>query len=120
MYSPTVRRASLCFLALLSTFFLILPALGQSTGGRVLGRITDPTGAVVNGVKVTLVNEATGVSRDTTTNESGDYTFIEVVPGNYRAEYSLAGFKKFIRTNVTLEVNQVLTLNATLQPGGAQ
>jgi hypothetical protein len=120
MYSPTVRRASLCFLALLSTFFLILPALGQSTGGRVLGRVADPTGAVVNGVKVTLVNEATGVSRDTTTNENGDYTFVEVVPGNYRAEYSLGGFKKFVRTNVTLDVNQVLTLNTTLQPGGAQ
>lgn len=119
MYSPTVRRASLCFLALLSTLFLILPAFGQSTGGRVLGRVADPTGAVVNGVKVTLINEATGVARDTTTNESGDYTFVEVVPGNYRAEYSLAGFKKFVRTSITLDVNQVLTLNATLQPGGA-
>jgi outer membrane receptor protein involved in Fe transport len=86
----------------------------------LIGRVADPTGAVVSGVKVALINDATGVSRDTTTNESGDYTFIEVVPGNYRAEYSLQGFKKFVRTNVTLEVNQVLTLNATLQPGGAQ
>jgi hypothetical protein len=118
MFSPTIRRAFLC-----STLFVIcstlVPAFGQSTGGRVIGRVTDPTGAVVSGVKVTLVNEATGVSRDATTNESGDYTFIEVVPGNYRAEYSLQGFKKFVTKNVTLDVNQVLTLNATLQPGGA-
>src|SRR3954468_19046751 len=120
MYSPIVRRALLCSFALLLTVFFILPSFAQSTGGRVLGRVVDPTGAVVNGVKVTLVNEATGVSRDTMTNESGDYTFLEVVPGNYRAEYALAGFKKFIRTNVTLDVNQVLTLNTTLQPGGAQ
>jgi hypothetical protein len=119
MHSPTVRRALLCSTVLLSFLLLLAPLLGQSTGGRILGRVADSTGAVISGVKVTLVNEATGVGRDTTTNESGDYTFIEVVPGNYRAEYSLSGFKKFIRTNVTLDVNQVLTLNTTLQPGGA-
>src|SRR5581483_655439 len=39
---------------------------------------------------------------------------------NYHAEYSMQGFKKNVRTNITLELNQVLTLNATLQPGGAQ
>ena len=120
MHSPTLRRAFLCSTVLLTVFLLVISALGQSTGGRVLGRVSDPTGAVVSGVKITLVNEATGVGRDTTTNESGDYTFIEVVPGNYRAEYTLQGFKKFVTKNVTLEVNQVLTLNATLQPGGAQ
>jgi hypothetical protein len=119
MFSPTVRRAFLCSLVVFATLFLIIPALGQSTGGRILGRVADPTGAVVSAVKVTLINEATSVGRDTTTNESGDYTFIEVVPGHYRAEYTLQGFKKFVHTSITLEVNQVLTLNATLQPGGA-
>jgi Carboxypeptidase regulatory-like domain len=120
MHSPTLRRVILCSIVLLTVFLLVISALGQSTGGRILGRVADPTGAVVSGVKITLVNEATGVGRDTTTNESGDYTFIEVVPGHYRAEYALQGFKKFVHTSITLEVNQVLTLNAVLQPGGAQ
>jgi Carboxypeptidase regulatory-like domain len=120
MHSPTLRRAFLCSIVLLTVFLLVISAVGQSTGGRIVGRVSDSTGAVVGGVKITLVNEATGVGRDTTTNESGDYTFVEVVPGNYRAEYILQGFKKFVTRNVTLEVNQVLTLNATLQPGGAQ
>jgi len=120
MHSPAVRRVLLCSVVLLTVFLLTISALSQSTGSRILGRVSDPTGAVVSGVKITLVNEATGVGRDTTTNESGDYTFIEVVPGHYRAEYTLQGFKKFVHTSVTLEVNQVLTLNAILQPGGAQ
>ena len=95
-------------------------AFGQSTGGRVIGRVADSSGAVVSGVTVTLANEATGVSRETKTNESGDYSFIEVTPGSYRVEYSLQGFKKDVRKNVTLDVNQVLTLNVIMQAGGAQ
>src|SRR5579864_5044970 len=120
MSSPTMRRMVLCLSAVSLLSFLVLPASGQSTGGRILGRVADSTGAVVTGVQVTLINEATGVSRDTKTDQSGDYTFVEVVPGNYRVEYTLQGFKKNVRANVTLEINQVLTLNATLQPGAAQ
>jgi len=55
--------------------------VAQSTGGRILGRVADPTGAVLANVKVMLTNEATGVARDTKTNTSGDYNFLEVVPG---------------------------------------
>ena len=50
----------------------------QSTGGRILGRVSDPSGAVLAGVKVTLANEATGVTRDSVTNDSGDYGFPQV------------------------------------------
>ncbi len=96
MRSPALRRAFFVLIVLLAVFLLVISAVGQSTGGRIVGRVSDSTGAVVGGVKITLVNEATGVGRDTTTNESGDYTFVEVVPGNYRAEYILQGFKKFV------------------------
>jgi hypothetical protein len=115
---PTLRRVIFCCIPVALLFALLLPAAGQSTAGRLLGRVSDTTGAVVSGAKVTLVNEATGVSRETKTNDSGDYNFIEVVPGNYRVEYALEGFKKDLRRNVTVQVNQVLTLNVTMQPGG--
>ena len=94
--------------------------VAQSTGGRILGRVADPTGAVLANVKVMLTNEATGVARDTKTNTSGDYNFLEVVPGNYAVEIEQTGFKKNVQKNVTVEVNQVVTLNSTLQPGGAK
>ena len=122
MYAPPVLRRSVfcCILVSSLLLFFLSVASGQSTGGRVIGQVADPTGAVISGVTVTIVNQATGVSRDTKTDQSGGYAFVEVAPGNYRVEYALQGFKKNIRSNVTLDVNQVLTLNATMQPGGAQ
>ena len=120
MSSPDFRRFGLvCCLA--AAWLLLLPlALGQSTSGRIIGRVSDTTGAVVSGVNVTIVNEATGVSRSTKTNDTGDFTFVEVTPGNYHVAYTLTGFKREVRNDVVLELNQVLTLNAVLQPGGTQ
>ncbi len=53
-------------------------------------------------MKVTLINEATGVDRSVTTNESGDYVFLEVPPAAYRVEFEQAGFKKNLRKDVTV------------------
>ena len=92
----------------------------QSTGGRILGRVSDPTGAVLANVKVTLTNEATGVSSETITNASGDYGFLQVAVGSYRMEFDLAGFKKNLQRGVNVDLNQVVTLNSTLQIGEAR
>ena len=89
----------------------------QSTGGRILGRVTDPSGAIVAGAKVTLTNEATSVSRDAKTNENGDYVFLEVAPGQYAVKFEQQGFTTSLRKGVTLDVNQVITLNISLQVG---
>src|SRR5438045_52039 len=94
--------------------------LAQGTTGRIVGRVADPGGAVLSNVKVTLVNEATSVSRDSKTNDNGDYDFIEVPVGTYRLEFDVAGFKKNVRRAVSLDINQVLTLNMTMQVGAAQ
>src|ERR1700721_1262053 len=92
----------------------------QGTAGRLIGPVADPSGANVAGVKVTLVNEATNVSRDTKTNENGDYDFVEVPVGTYRVEFDQTGFKKNVRRGVGLDINQVITLNMTMQVGTAQ
>src|SRR5256886_13839347 len=83
--------------------------LAQSTGGRVLGRVADPSGAVLANVSVRITNQATGVARDTKTNGSGDYTFVEVAPGNYTAEFEQKGFKRNVQKDGTVDVNQVVT-----------
>jgi len=120
MHPSLAHRGSAFWLVFGLVAILTFPALGQSTGGRILGRVADPTGAVLAGVKITLVNEATGASRETQTNASGDYTFVEVVPGTYRVEYELAGFKKSVQKSVTVDVNQVVTLNQILAIGATQ
>jgi hypothetical protein len=117
--SLPVRLTSLCALAV---FCLLFPTLlaAQGATGRIIGRVADPTGAVLTGVKVTLTNQATGVSRDTHTNDTGDYFFVNVVPGTYQASFELAGFKKNLQKDLILDVNQVLTLNSVLQIGATQ
>ncbi len=110
-----------CWLGVLS-LWLICSALvmSQSTGGRILGRVADPSGAVLAGVKVTITNEATGVSRSVLTNDSGDYVIVEVSPATYTVQYELTGFKKNVQNGIIVNVNQVLTLNSTLQIGASQ
>src|SRR5437868_12037654 len=101
---------------------LSVPTLvsAQGTTGRIVGRVADPGGAVLSKVKVTLVNEATSVSRDSKTNDNGDYDFVEVPVGTYRLEFDLAGFKKNVRRAVSLDINQVITLNISMQVGATQ
>ena len=119
MPSSTARWATrwlvvvFCFVS--STFLL-----AQSTGGRILGQVADPSGAVLADVKVLLVNEATGTTREVKTSDNGDYVLVEVQPGSYRVEFENRGFKKSVHKNVLVEVNQVITLNATLTIGGTQ
>ena len=114
---PVVAGLLLAGVAVLISSLL---AFGQGTGGRIIGRVSDPTGAVLANVRVALVNEATGVSRDTRTNDTGDYTFVEVPVGNYRLEFDLTGFKKNVRRGVTVELNQIVTLNMAMQVGATQ
>src|SRR5208337_4546165 len=101
---------------------LLFPTLlaAQGATGRIIGRVSDPTGAVLSGVKVTLTNQATGVRREAQTSDSGDYSFVNVVHGTYQATFELAGFKKNVQKDLILDVNQVLTLNSILQIGGTQ
>ncbi len=109
---------SIC-LAAISVFVPTLLS-AQGANGRIVGRVADPTGAVLAHAKVTLTNDATAISRDTLTNDSGDYSFVEVVPGAYTVQFELTGFKKNVQKNVTVDVNQVVTLNSALQIGTSQ
>src|SRR5207302_620061 len=115
-------RARCLFVSFLLVLCLSIPTslFAQGTTGRILGRVADPSGAVLGGVKVTLVNKGTSVSRDTKTNENGDYYFIEVPVGIYRLEFDLTGFKKNVRRGVSLDINQVITLNMAMQVGATQ
>ena len=119
MYTSQVRLAIYC---LVTSFCLACSpwVAAQSTGGRILGRVADPSGAVLANVKVILLNDETGVSRETTSDSSGDYGFLEVPVGTYHVEFDLPGFKKNLRRDVTLQLNQVLTLNMTMQIGEAR
>ena len=103
------------FVALL--FFVSVSAWAQGTTSRVVGVVSDSSGAVVPGSKVTLTNEATGVSFNTETTTAGTYVFEAVQVGSYRVEVEAAGFKKLTAIGNRLTIGVPLTVNVTLQVG---
>jgi hypothetical protein len=96
---------------------LTLPAYGQLSSGSILGTITDATGAVIPGVSVKITNPAIGLSRDVISNESGNYRVDQLPIGNYTIEVELTGFKKEVRNNVNVAIDQRARLDFVLQPG---
>ncbi len=119
MPSLRARWSKLCLVFALS---LLIPASlsAQATGGRILGHVADSSGAVLPNVKITIVNDATGVSAGTQSNDNGEYAFPQVTVGSYHVEFDLAGFKKNVRRGVAVDLNQVVTLNMVMQIGAAQ
>ena len=97
-----------------------LPAWAQSTStGTVAGSVTDPTGAVVAGATVTLTDIGTNTARTTTSNASGRYIYVDVNPGIYSIAVSKSGFATTKTENQEVKVGASLTLNLSLQVGGA-
>ena len=92
-------------------------AVAQTYEGRILGTVTDKSGGVVKGVRVTITNVDTGVSRSLTTNEAGDYVAPSLPPGVYRVTVEVTGFKKIERTGVRLEVARDVRIDFVLEPG---
>jgi len=90
----------------------------QFTGG-VRGAVRDANG-VIPGVTVTLTNEATSISRETVTNDVGQYNFPAVPPGTYSLSTKLPGYKTYESKGLTVGTQQFLTLDVTLEVGALE
>lgn len=91
----------------------------QSSTAGVRGQVRD-SDAVVPGVTIQLVNDASGVIRETVSNAAGEYDFSAVLPGVYTVRASLQGFKTFERRAVRVATQQFVTLDVTLEIGDLQ
>jgi hypothetical protein len=94
-----------------------LPALAQSTAGRVLGSVTDPSGAAVVGATVVIADVERGTSRTLTTDETGTFVAPDLQPGTYKISVEYKGFKRVERLNVRIEVATDVRADFALQPG---
>lgn len=96
-----------------------LPTSGMAQfSGNVSGVLSDPSGAVVPRVALTLTNRATEEKRTATSTDGGVYQFVSLAPGDYELESTVAGFNA-VRTSLTLGTNQNLSLPITLTVGGS-
>jgi carboxypeptidase family protein len=97
---------------------LACPLLAQTTvgTGNIVGTVSDPSGAVVIGAKVTITNLATGQLVNLTSNSSGAFNSGALVPGNYKTQVSATGFSA-VEVSVTVLVGNTATVNVNLQVG---
>jgi hypothetical protein len=110
-------RAPSVLLALLGWIGAAGPSHAQTIRGTLTGTVTDPMGAVVTRVTVTVVNPATGLGGSAVTNQQGIYTFPMLPPGVYQVKVEEAGFKKLVRTGVAVQIAQTTRLDIALQVG---
>src|SRR5262245_45562774 len=107
----------------LTVFALLLagmPALAQEVTGTILGTVSDKSGAVVRGASVTITNtDRNSVIRTTKTDGVGQFVALLLPIGHYQVTVEAPGFKKFEKKDIELNVSDRLTVNATLDPGGA-
>ncbi len=107
------------FGVLLAAVLTVGLAFAQNANtGEIRGTVQDSTGAVIEGVKVTIINVETGVSIVSTTTSAGIYDAPSVPTGSYTLTFSKAGFKDFVRKGVTLQI-QTIAIDGTLQVGNA-
>jgi len=92
-------------------------AFAQAGRGGISGLITDPSGAIIPGAKVTALNHATGIKLSTVSTAAGLYSFVSLTPGAYEVTASLTGFESVAQDNVKVSVDQVSTVNIALRVG---
>ena len=105
--------------AIVVTLAMATGVMAQTFTGGLRGAVRDPNG-VIPGVTVTLLNEATGASRETVTNDQGEYNFTAVQPGTYTVKATLTGFKSYENRAVRISAQQFITLDVLLEVGQLQ
>jgi hypothetical protein len=104
-------------IVVLTGCLLSLPAMAQSTAGRILGSITDPSGASVAGATIIITDVQRGTVRTLTTDDAGDYAAPDLTPGTYKIHVEAKGFKSVERPNVVIEVATDVRADFALQTG---
>jgi len=95
---------------------LIAPSvLAQAGRGGISGLVTDPTGAIVPGARITALNHATGIEQHAVSSAAGLYGFISLTPGIYQVTVSMKGFQSVAQDNVKVTVDQVTSVNLALR-----
>ncbi len=115
MYSPSngVRISGIVCLVLA----LAVPVISQTTAGRILGSVSDQSGAAVAGAAVVITDVQRGTTRTVATDGSGDYVAAQLQPGVYKVRAEAKGFKTVERVNIVVEVAQDLRVDITLPAG---
>jgi hypothetical protein len=112
--APSLRRV-----LTIASLWILGASLGlaqNTNSGDIRGTVTDPSGALIDGATVTIVNTDTGVTKVLKTNKAGLYDTSSIIVGTYSVTFEKQGFQRFERSSISLQVG-VSTVNAALQVG---
>src|SRR5882757_671829 len=115
-----LKHVRLHHVVLLCLALVALSFTVSAQDATIVGTVTDPSGASVPNVKVTLTNTETGLSRTATTTDAGQYVFPELKIGHYEAKAEAAGFKTAEQKGIVLQVGDRSRIDFQMQLGGAQ
>ena len=102
---------------ILGVILFCAPAYSQGSNGRILGTVTDRTGGVIAGSTVTVTDTQRGTSRVLTTDEAGEYSAPNLLPGTYKVRAESKGFSATERTDLLLETGKDIRVDFSLSPG---
>ena len=110
---------------LTASLFLLILLLGASLAaqnpyGRITGRVVDASGAVVAGAAIRAVQLGTNIAATATTSANGVYDLPNLLPGNYRVEVTMPGFKRYERSAVEVRLGDTLGLDIAVEVGAVQ
>src|SRR5262245_54528765 len=94
-----------------------VPVFGQQGTGELRGRVVDAQSAVLPGASVIATNEATGIFRESITGSDGEFFMSALTPGVYEVTSQLAGFRKYGRKGLRVEVGKTLSVEVVLEVG---
>jgi len=106
-------RFTLCIVWLLAAAV----SFGQTFYGSIVGSVTDASSSAMPQAGVTLTNLGTGERRTMQADASGNYQFVNLVPGQYKVEVEKAGFRHFVREPIAVEVQSAVRIDVSMQIG---
>src|SRR6185295_16521207 len=98
--------------------FFVVAAFAQTQLGAINGSVQDPTGAMIGGATVTIINPETGMIRTLITNGVGQFNAPALPAGGYRLKVELSGFVAIEQTGLIVNVGSALTLRLEMKPSG--
>src|SRR5512145_1917653 len=106
--------------SVLTVLLFAAPLTAQETRGKITGRVTDTSKGAIPGAAVTVKDVARGTTSSITTNAEGLFQANYLLPGMYEIAVELTGFKKFVQSDVRVQVAETRNINVVLQVGGLE
>jgi Carboxypeptidase regulatory-like domain len=110
-------KRTLSVIVFCSVGLFVCPLVHGQANGSFFGTVSDKTGSVITGAKITVTSEGTGLSREAKTDDTGHYLIPLLPVGNFKIRVESQGFKAVEQSDLRLQVNEQRELDFTLAPG---